>query len=114
MPSTITRPASRKKQDFLFILCVAQNSKENWFYQSAAYSTDKGRTFKLINDGHGIVPNQGYDRGERDPKVFWHEQSKKWIMILWIKRGDDTFSGPDTGPGIAKKWEKFVFLNLKI
>ena len=91
----------------------AQNSKENWFYQSAAYSTDKGRTFKLINDGHGIVPNQGYDRGERDPKVFWHEQSKKWIMILWIKRGDDTFSGPDTGPGIAKKMGKVRFFESK-
>ena len=34
-------------------------------------------------------------------------------MILWIKRGDDTFSGPDTGPGIAKKMGKVRFFESK-
>ena len=58
------------------------------FYQAMAYSTDKGRTFELLNDGKAVVPNQGFDKGERDPKVFWHEESKKWVMILWIKRGN--------------------------
>ena len=58
------------------------------FYQAMAYSTDKGRTFELLNDGNAVVPNQGFDSGERDPKVFWHEESKKWVMILWIKRGN--------------------------
>ena len=91
----------------------AQSSKENWYYQSAGYSIDKGRTFNLINDGHGIIPNQGYDRGERDPKVMWHEKSKKWIMILWIKRGNDTFTGPDTGPGDAKKMGRVRFFESK-
>jgi len=81
----------------------------SWFYQSAAYSLDDGRTFNLINDGHGIVPNQGFDRGERDPKIMWHEQTKKWILILWVKRGDDTFTGPNTGPGDAKKIGKVRF-----
>lgn len=57
------------------------------FHQAAAYSTDKGRTFTLIKNGGTIVSNQGFDRGERDPKVFWHEESQKWIMVLWVKRG---------------------------
>jgi sucrose-6-phosphate hydrolase SacC (GH32 family) len=57
------------------------------FYQAAAYSTDKGRTFQLLNNGAAIVPNQGFDKGERDPKVFWHQASKKWVMVLWVKRG---------------------------
>jgi len=57
------------------------------FYQAAAYSTDKGRTFQLVNNGAAIVPNQGFDKGERDPKVFWHQASKKWVMVLWVKRG---------------------------
>ena len=87
----------------------AQNSKSNWFYQSAAYSLDNGRSFTLINEGNGIVQNQGFDRGERDPKVFWHEESKKWIMILWVKRGNDTFTGPDTGPGNVSKLGKVRF-----
>ena len=50
------------------------------FYQALAYSTDKGRTFELLNEGKAVVPNQGLDRGERDPKIFWHEPSKKWVM----------------------------------
>jgi sucrose-6-phosphate hydrolase SacC (GH32 family) len=57
------------------------------FHQAAAYSTDKGRTFTLVNDGGPIVPNQGFDNAERDPKVFWHDASKKWVMVLWVKRG---------------------------
>ena len=57
------------------------------FYQAIAYSTDKGRTFELLNEGKAVVPNQGIDRGERDPKIFWHEASKKWVMILWVKKG---------------------------
>ena len=59
------------------------------FYQSAAYSTDKGRTFQLLNNGEAVVPNQKIDRGERDPKLFWHEASKKWVMVLWVKKGDE-------------------------
>ncbi|WP_158265435.1 glycoside hydrolase family 32 protein [Blastopirellula marina] len=56
------------------------------FYQAMAYSTDRGRTFELWNEGKAIVPNQGYDAGERDPKIFWHEPSKKWAMVLWVKQ----------------------------
>ena len=58
------------------------------FYQAGAYSTDKGRTFQLIDGGRPLVPNQGFDRGERDPKIFWHALSKKWVLILWIKRSN--------------------------
>jgi len=57
------------------------------FHQAAAYSTDKGRTFTLVNDGGPVVPNQGFNKGERDPKVFWHKASEKWVMVLWVKRG---------------------------
>lgn len=59
------------------------------FYQAAAYSTDRGRTFTLVNEGGPVVPNQGFDPGERDPKVFWHEASQKWVMILWVWRGKE-------------------------
>ena len=56
------------------------------FYQAIAYSTDKGRTFELLNEGKAVVPNQGIERGERDPKIFWHEPTQKWVMILWVKK----------------------------
>jgi fructan beta-fructosidase len=49
------------------------------FHQDGAYSTDRGRTFQLMGN---LVPNQGRSKGERDPKVVWDPQSKKWIMIV--------------------------------
>lgn len=55
--------------------------------QALAYSTDKGRTWTLYAHGGHVVPNQGLDEGERDPKIFWHEPSRKWIMLLWVKQG---------------------------
>jgi fructan beta-fructosidase len=57
------------------------------FGQAAAYSTDRGRTWRLYNGGKHLVPNQGEDPGERDPKVFRHEPSGAWIMVLWVKQG---------------------------
>jgi sucrose-6-phosphate hydrolase SacC (GH32 family) len=55
------------------------------FYQAMAYSTDRGNTWTYWNDGRAIVPNQGFDSGERDPKVFWHAASQQWIMVLWVQ-----------------------------
>ena len=66
---------------------------EDPFYQSGAYSIDRGRSFNLIDQGKPLVPNQGFSdrkgrRKERDPKVFWHEPSKKWVMVLWVSKAD--------------------------
>lgn len=56
------------------------------FYQAMAYSTDNGMSWTYWNEGRAVVPNQGFDSGERDPKVFWHEQSNQWVMALWVQR----------------------------
>ncbi|MEM9659262.1 MAG: glycoside hydrolase family 32 protein, partial [Planctomycetota bacterium] len=56
------------------------------FYQAMAYSTDRGETWTYWNEGRAVVPNQGFDSGERDPKVFWHEPSQRWVMFLWVQR----------------------------
>lgn len=63
--------------------------------QAGAYSTDKGRTFNLLNNGGPIVKATGINKGERDPNIFWHESSKKWIMVLWIKRAAKEGSAED-------------------
>jgi fructan beta-fructosidase len=75
----------RQKGDVKTLLACFSFAKEP-FYQALAYSTDKGRTFELLNEGKAIVPNQGFDPAERDPKLFWHEPTKKWVMILWVQR----------------------------
>lgn len=55
--------------------------------QRIAYSTDKGRTWEKPAD-NPIIP---YDENDdaRDPKVFWHEESKKWVMVLYRKSSND-------------------------
>jgi len=47
--------------------------------QSIAYSNDGGQSF-INYSGNPVIPND--DGNLRDPKVFWHEETKKWIMIL--------------------------------
>ena len=47
--------------------------------QSIAYSTDGGKNFTRFS-GNPVIKND--DDNLRDPKVFWHEGSKKWIMAL--------------------------------
>lgn len=48
--------------------------------QGIAYSHDKGRTWEMYA-GNPVIPNTG-TKDFRDPKVFWHEDSERWIMIL--------------------------------
>ncbi|MBB5351450.1 sucrose-6-phosphate hydrolase SacC (GH32 family) [Haloferula luteola] len=55
------------------------------FYQAMAYSTDGGVHWNYWNHGRAVVPNQGLDAGERDPKVFWHAPSQRWVMVLWVQ-----------------------------
>lgn len=47
--------------------------------QSLAYSLDNGRTFKKYERNPILTSTV---RDFRDPKVFWHEQTGKWILIL--------------------------------
>lgn len=48
-----------------------------------AYSNDRGRTFKSYA-GNPVVPCWSSDNlRPRDPKVFYHEESKQWVMILF-------------------------------
>jgi len=71
--------------------------------QCAAYSTDRGRTFKLINEGDAVVPNQGIWKGERDPKVFWHQATKRWVMAVIV-------GGPDK---LVRVWNSDDLVNWK-
>ncbi len=51
--------------------------------QSIAYSTDKGRTWVKYAKNPVIPTITKYNR---DPKVIWHEPSRKWVMALYLDK----------------------------
>lgn len=48
--------------------------------QSIAYSEDSGRTW-IKYEGNPVITSDNY-HDFRDPKVFWHEETKQWVMVL--------------------------------
>lgn len=60
--------------------------------QRIAFSNDKGRTWAKYT-GNPVIPFDEKDEAH-DPKVFWHQQSRKWIMVLWrMPEGDKKKQG---------------------
>lgn len=51
--------------------------------QCLAYSTDHGKTFTKY-DGNPVIGQ--ITGGNRDPKVIYHEPSKKWVMVLYVEQ----------------------------
>lgn len=60
---------------------IADSSKPDNYRQEQhiAYSLDNGRTFTKYS-GNPVLDIGKKDF--RDPKVFWHEPTKKWIMLV--------------------------------
>lgn len=67
--------------------------------QSIAYSLDEGATWSKYA-ANPVLKNPGI-RDFRDPKVMWHEETKKWIMTLATMDRVTFYSSPD-----LKNWQK--------
>ncbi|WP_010677742.1 glycoside hydrolase family 32 protein [Bacillus timonensis] len=61
--------------------------------QSLAYSYDKGRTW-IKYDGNPVLTHPT-KVDFRDPKVFWHEESSKWVMVLATEQTISIYSSPN-------------------
>jgi sucrose-6-phosphate hydrolase SacC (GH32 family) len=77
------------------------------FTQSIAHSNDRGRTWVKYK-GNPIIGNMK-DDDNRDPKVIWHEPTKRWIMALFLDANDEfaLLSSED-----LKKWDVIQYLML--
>lgn len=53
----------------------------------AMYSTDGAKTFQPYDGGRVLVTPPGTSR---DPKVFWHAATQRWVMAVWV---DDNGTG---------------------
>ena len=60
--------------------------------QGIAYSNDRGRTWTHY-DGNPVIPSPGSDF--RDPKVFWHEESGQWVMVISKGVRIQIYNSPD-------------------
>lgn len=67
--------------------------------QGIAYSNDHGMTWTKFAE-NPVLKNKG-DQDFRDPKVLWHEGTKKWIMPLAVGDHLELFSSPN-----LKDWTK--------
>lgn len=76
-----------------------KTGKNDFQNQSLAYSLDNGKTWKKY-DGNPVLQNPGI-RDFRDPKVMWHQPTKKWIMSLAVADRIFFYSSTD-----LKKWSK--------
>lgn len=67
--------------------------------QRLAYSNDQGRTWTLY-DGNPVL-EIGASRDFRDPKVFWHSPSQRWVMALVLS---DQYQVRFYGSSDLKSW----------
>jgi len=73
--------------------------------QSIAFSNDCGRTWTNYASNpvlRTVVP------GNRDPKVFWHDPSKTWVMVLYLAKNDFGLFGSTD----LKRWTELSRLTL--
>lgn len=78
---------------------LADKGRDDFQTQGLAFSLDEGKTWVKYTDNPVLI-NPGI-RDFRDPKVFWHEESKKWVMTLAVLDRIHFYASGD-----LKKWTK--------
>lgn len=68
--------------------------------QALAFSLDNGKTWSKF-DGNPVLPNPDKKADFRDPFVFWHDASERWVMALSVHDHVEFYNSSD-----LKFWEK--------
>ncbi|WP_223067885.1 glycoside hydrolase family 32 protein [Paenibacillus caui] len=79
------------------LVAIFTHYKDGLQSQSIAYSSDKGRSWTKYQ-GNPVIPNPGL-KDFRDPKVLWHEETGRWIMVVSVNKEIYFYSSPD-----LKEW----------
>lgn len=67
------------------MVAIYTNAGHGGQQQSIAYSLDKGRSWTKYNEGEPVIKiaDDPLNHGDfRDPKVFWHDESNQWMMVI--------------------------------
>ncbi len=83
-------------------LVLVYTATGNGSTQCLASSVD-GRTFTKY-PGNPVLESQ--TPGNRDPKVIWHSQSKRWIMALYVGRSQNSHTVELWASKDFKNWDK--------
>lgn len=90
---------NKKEAPAMIALFTADNPDRQ--VQGIAYSVDNGRTFTKYEGNPVIDSKEIWDsKDTRDPKVFWYEPSKHWVMVLNERDGHSIYTSQN-----LKEWK---------
>lgn len=85
----------------VIVAAYTADSKKLGESQCIAYSNDRGRTFVKYEENPVLPAIQRFGTvSERDPKVFWYEPNKNWVMVLFEGLGLSIYTS-----GNLKDWK---------
>jgi fructan beta-fructosidase len=83
-------------KDALVLVYTAFDRTSHKQVQCIAYSIDNGATFHRAAGNPVLDSNREVGSNDtRDPKVFWYEPGKRWVMVLFEKDGMSFFNSTD-------------------
>jgi fructan beta-fructosidase len=89
-------------KDALVLVYTAFDRFSHKQVQCIAYSTDNGVTFTHFAGNPVLDTNKEAGTNDtRDPKVFWYEPTRRWVMVLFENDGMSFFNSTD-----LKSWTR--------
>ena len=83
-------------KDALVLIYTAFDRISHKQVQCIAYSTDNGATFTRYVGNPVLDSNREVGSNDtRDPKVFWYEPTRHWVMVLFEKDGMTFYTSTD-------------------
>jgi fructan beta-fructosidase len=83
-------------KDVLVLVYTAFDRFSHKQVQCIAYSSDNGVTFTRYSSNPILDSNsEAGSNDTRDPKVFWYEPTRRWVMVLFEKDGMSFYNSTD-------------------